>query len=60
MLITLFLYINIYFQDGQKGTNLVTLKNTKATAVKQDSNTVFLQPEKKGDQGIKFIPISFN
>lgn len=41
-------------QDAKKGENLVTLKNTQATAVKQDNGVIFLTPETKGEKGIFF------
>jgi len=46
--------------DGAKGTNLVTLKYTKATAVKQDNNSVFLKSETKGDEGYEMPTINYS
>ncbi|CAL1294446.1 unnamed protein product [Larinioides sclopetarius] len=46
--------------DGKKGENLVTLKNTQATAVKQDNGVVFLEPEKKGEPGYEMPTINYS
>ncbi|PRD28273.1 UNVERIFIED_CONTAM: Beta,beta-carotene 15,15'-dioxygenase [Trichonephila clavipes] len=37
--------------DGKQGSNLVTLKDTTAIAVKEDENKVLLIPERKGKLG---------
>ncbi|GFU49225.1 beta,beta-carotene 9',10'-oxygenase [Nephila pilipes] len=46
--------------DGKKGENLVTLHNTAATAIKQDSGIVFLEPEKKGKPGFEMPTINYS
>ncbi|XP_054716397.1 beta,beta-carotene 15,15'-dioxygenase-like [Uloborus diversus] len=46
--------------DGKKGTNLVTLKNTRATAVKQDNGVVILEGETIGDQGYEMPTINYS
>ncbi|GFV47809.1 hypothetical protein TNCV_4900641 [Trichonephila clavipes] len=39
------------YKDGKQGSNLVTLKDTTAIAVKEDENKVLLIPERKGKLG---------
>ncbi|GFQ66657.1 beta,beta-carotene 9',10'-oxygenase [Trichonephila clavata] len=46
--------------EGKQGSNLVTLKNTKAIAVKQDENSVLLIPETKGKKGFEFPAINYS
>ncbi|XP_035222821.1 beta,beta-carotene 15,15'-dioxygenase-like isoform X2 [Stegodyphus dumicola] len=46
--------------DGKKGENLVTLKNTEATAVRQDKDVVFLQAENKGESGFEMPTINYS
>ncbi|KAF8770400.1 Beta like protein [Argiope bruennichi] len=46
--------------DGKKGENLVTLKNTQATAIKQDNGVVFLEPEQKGEAGYEMPTINYS
>lgn len=46
--------------DGAKGTNLVTLKNAKATAVKQDKDVIFLTSEIKGEPGYEMPTINYS
>ncbi|KAG8196862.1 hypothetical protein JTE90_027574 [Oedothorax gibbosus] len=46
--------------DAKKGENLVTLKDTQATAVKQDNGVVFLTPETKGESGYEMPTINYS
>ncbi|GIX74100.1 beta,beta-carotene 15,15'-dioxygenase [Caerostris extrusa] len=46
--------------DGKKNENLVTLKNTQATAIKQDNGSIFLEPERKGEPGFEMPTINYS
>ncbi|KAF8770123.1 Retinoid isomerohydrolase like protein [Argiope bruennichi] len=39
-------------KEGKPGKNLVTLKDTQATAVIQENGVIFLTPETKGEAGV--------
>ncbi|GBM84663.1 Beta,beta-carotene 15,15'-dioxygenase [Araneus ventricosus] len=46
--------------DGKLAENLITLKDTKATAVKQENGIIFLTPETKGDPGYEMPTINYS
>ncbi|GFT31529.1 beta,beta-carotene 15,15'-dioxygenase [Nephila pilipes] len=46
--------------DGKEGSNLITLKNTHAAAIKQNKNAVLLIPETKGPSGFEMPTINYS
>ncbi|GFY40021.1 beta,beta-carotene 9',10'-oxygenase [Trichonephila inaurata madagascariensis] len=46
--------------EGKVGGNLVTLKDSKATAIKDESGIVFLTPETKGEPGYESPTINYS
>ncbi|GFQ90472.1 beta,beta-carotene 15,15'-dioxygenase [Trichonephila clavata] len=46
--------------EGKQGTNLVTLKDTTAVAIKQDEHEMLLIPETKGKVGYELPTINYS
>ncbi|XP_055953559.1 carotenoid-cleaving dioxygenase, mitochondrial-like [Argiope bruennichi] len=52
--------IPLLFHEGKPGKNLVTLKDTQATAVIQENGVIFLTPETKGEAGYDMPTINYS